>query len=94
MKILVLGEHANGKVKDSTLATLGAAAKLGGEAHLLLIGSDAAAAAEDARTIAGVGKVHVAADAALDHELAESVAPLVATITGSNTIGTPNPESR
>ena len=29
MKILVLGEHAHGKVKDSTLATLGAAAKLG-----------------------------------------------------------------
>jgi electron transfer flavoprotein alpha subunit len=78
MKILVLGEHNNGKVKDSTLATLGAAAKLGGEAHLLLIGSDAAAAAEDAKTIAGIGKVHVAADAGLDHELAESVAPLVA----------------
>jgi electron transfer flavoprotein alpha subunit len=78
MKILVLGEHHNGRVKDSTLATLGAAAKLGGEAHLLLIGSDAAAAAEDARTIAGIGKVHVAADPALDHELAESVAPLVA----------------
>jgi electron transfer flavoprotein alpha subunit len=78
MKILVLGEHNNGKVKDSTLATLGAAAKLGGEAHLLLIGSDAAAAAEDAKTIAGVGKVHFAADAGLDHELAESVAPLVA----------------
>ncbi|GAA4007931.1 FAD-binding protein [Sphingomonas swuensis] len=78
MKILVLGEHANGKVKDSTLATLGAAAKLGGEAHLLLIGSDAATAAEDAKTIAGIGKVHVAADAGLDHELAESVAPLVA----------------
>jgi electron transfer flavoprotein alpha subunit len=78
MKILVLGEHNNGKVKDSTLATLGAAASLGGEAHLLLVGSEAAAAAEDAKTIAGVGKVHVAADAGLDHELAESVAPLVA----------------
>jgi electron transfer flavoprotein alpha subunit len=78
MKILVLGEHHNGKVKDSTLATLGAAAKLGGDVHLLLIGSDAASAAADAQSIAGVAKVHVAADAALDHELAESVAPLVA----------------
>jgi electron transfer flavoprotein alpha subunit len=78
MKILVLGEHHNGKVKDSTLATLGAAAKLGGDVHLLLIGSDAASAAADAQTIAGVAKVHVAADPALDHELAESVAPLVA----------------
>ncbi|MFM5916172.1 MAG: electron transfer flavoprotein subunit alpha/FixB family protein [Novosphingobium sp.] len=86
MKILVLGEHAGGKVKDSTLATLGAAAKLGGEAHLLLVGADAAAAAEDAKTIAGIGKVHVAADAGLDHELAESVAPLVAKLMESHDV--------
>ena len=78
MKILVLGEHHHGKVKDSTLATLGAAAKLGGETSLLLIGSDASGAAQDAQTIAGVAKVLVAADAALDHELAETVAPLLA----------------
>ncbi|WP_300973571.1 FAD-binding protein [Sphingomonas sp. LHG3406-1] len=77
MKILVLGEHAHGKVKDSTLATLGAAAKLGGEAHLLLIGSEAQGAAADAQAIGGVSKVLVAADGALDHELAESVAPLL-----------------
>lgn len=77
MKILVLGEHANGKVKDSTLATLGAAAKLGGETDLLLIGSDAAGAADDAKSIGGVAKVLVAADGALDHELAETVAPLL-----------------
>ena len=78
MNILVLGEHHDGKVKDSTLATLGAAAKLGGETHLLLVGPDAGTAAEDAKTIAGVGKVLVAADAGLDHELAEAVAPLLA----------------
>jgi electron transfer flavoprotein alpha subunit len=77
MKILVLGEHHGGKVKDSTLATLGAAAQLGGETDLLLIGSEAAGAASDAQTIAGVSKVLVAADSALDHELAESVAPLL-----------------
>ena len=78
MKILVLGEHHNGKVKDSTLATLGAAAKLGGETDLLLIGSDASGAAADAQGIGGVAKVLVAADSVLDHELAESVAPLLA----------------
>jgi electron transfer flavoprotein alpha subunit len=77
MKILVLGEHNNGKVKDSTLATLGAAAKLGGETDLLLIGSEASGVAADAQSIAGVAKVLVASDAALDHELAESVAPLL-----------------
>ncbi len=78
MKILVLGEHHNGKVKDSTLATLGAAAKLGGETDLLLIGSEAQGASADAADIAGVSRVLVAADAALDHELAEAAAPLLA----------------
>lgn len=78
MKILVLGEHHNGKIKDSTLATLGAAAKLGGETNLLLIGSNAQGASADAASIAGVSKVLVAADTGLDHELAEAAAPLLA----------------
>lgn len=78
MKILVLGEHHDGKVKDSTLATLGAAASLGGEVDLILTDSGAPAAADDAKSIAGVSKVLIAADSALDHELAEAVAPLLA----------------
>ena len=78
MKVLVLGEHTHGKVKDSTLATLGAAAKFGGETHLILLGSDADGASADGASIEGVAKVLVAADPALDHELAESVAPLLA----------------
>ncbi|CAA9488900.1 MAG: Electron transfer flavoprotein, alpha subunit [uncultured Sphingomonas sp.] len=78
MKVLVLGEYSGGKVKDSTLATLGAAAKFGGDVDLLLIGPDAAGATEDAKSIAGVSQVLVAADPALDHELAEAVAPLLA----------------
>ena len=78
MKVLVLGEHSGGKVKDSTLATLGAAAKFGGDVDLLLIGPDAPGAADDAKSIAGISRVLVATDPALDHELAEAVAPLLA----------------
>jgi electron transfer flavoprotein alpha subunit len=78
MKVLVLGEHHDGKVKDSTLATLGAATRFGGDVDLLLVGPQAQGASADAATIAGVSKVLVAGDAALEHELAEAVAPLLA----------------
>ena len=77
MKVLGLGEHIHGKIKDSTLATLGAAAQFGGDVDVLLIGPEAAGAGADAASIAGVSKVLIAADAGLEHELAESVAPLL-----------------
>ena len=76
MKTLVWVEHDNKAVKDATLATVTAASKLG-EVHLLVAGSGCQAVADAAAKIAGVGKVHVADDAALGHALAENVAPLV-----------------
>jgi electron transfer flavoprotein alpha subunit len=77
MKTLVLVEHDNRHLKDATLATVTAAAKLG-EVHLLVAGKGCRAVAEAAAKIAGVGKVHLADDAAYEHQLAENVAPLVA----------------
>ena len=77
MKTLVLVEHEGGQLKDATLSTVTAAAKLG-DVHLLVAGSDIDAVAGQAAKIAGVGKVHVADDAAYDHGLAENIAPLVA----------------
>ncbi|HVQ07088.1 MAG TPA: electron transfer flavoprotein subunit alpha/FixB family protein [Allosphingosinicella sp.] len=79
MKTLVLVEHEGGKVKDATLAAVTAASKLG-EVHLLVAGESVAGVAEAAAKIAGVGKVHVADDAAYGHNLAENVAPLVAAL--------------
>jgi electron transfer flavoprotein alpha subunit len=81
MKILVLVEHDNKSVKDATLATVTAASKLG-EVHLLVAGSGCRAVAEEAAKIAGVGKVHLADNAAYEHMLAENVAPLVAGLMG------------
>lgn len=83
MKTLVWVEHEDGQVKDSTLATVGAAAKLG-EVHLLVTGSNVDQAAQAAAQIAGVGKVHVADDPAFEHALAENVAPLVARLMDSH----------
>src|SRR3569623_1780755 len=79
MKTLVLVEHDNQHLKDATLATVTAAAKLG-EVQLLVAGKGCRAVAEAAAKIAGVSKVHLADDAAYEHQLAENVAPLVAAL--------------
>src|SRR3546814_10388267 len=77
MKTRVWVEHEGGELKDATLAAVTAASKLG-EVHLLVAGQDVGGVAEQAAKIAGVGKVHVADDAAYAHGLAENVAPLIA----------------
>ena len=76
MTTLVWVEHDGSTVKDATLSAVTAAAKLG-EVHLLVAGQGVGAIADAAAKIAGVGKVHVADDAAYAHALAENVAPLV-----------------
>lgn len=77
MSVLVLVEHDGKSVKDATLATVTAAAKLG-DVHALVAGNNVGGVAEAAAKIAGVAKV-LAADAPhLDHELAENVAPFAA----------------
>ncbi|AHE55977.1 electron transfer flavoprotein subunit alpha/FixB family protein [Sphingomonas sanxanigenens] len=76
MKTLVWVEHEGGAVKDATLSAVTAAAQLG-EVHLLVAGEGVGGVAEAAAAIAGVGKVHVADDAAYAHALAENVAPLI-----------------
>ncbi|NBB25467.1 electron transfer flavoprotein subunit alpha/FixB family protein [Porphyrobacter sp. SLTP] len=81
MKTLVLVEHDNTKVHDATLAVVTAASKLG-EVHLLVAGHNCGSVAEAAAKIAGVGKVHVADDAAYANGLAENVAPLAAELMG------------
>jgi len=83
MKTLVWVEHDGKAVKDATLAVVTAALKLG-EVHLLVAGSGVDAVAKEAAQIAGVGKVHVADNAAFDHNLPENVAPLVAELMASH----------
>ena len=66
MKTLVWVEHDGAAVKDATLSAVTAASKLG-EVHLLVAGLGVGAVADAAAKIAGVGKVHVADDAAYAH---------------------------
>ena len=81
MKTLVWVEHDGKVVKDATLAVVTAASKLG-EVHLLVAGQGVDGVAAEAAKIAGVGKVHVADDAAFAHALAENVAPLIVELMG------------
>ncbi|QPC98637.1 electron transfer flavoprotein subunit alpha/FixB family protein [Qipengyuania soli] len=81
MKTLVWVEHDNAHMKDATLAAVTAASKLG-DVHLLVAGKGCRGVAEEAAKVAGVGKVHVADDAAYEHALAENVAPLVVDLMG------------
>lgn len=77
MSVLVLAEHDNSAVSPSTLHTVTAARDIGGDIHVLVAGAGCGAAAEAAAKIDGVAKILVADDAALDHQLAEAVAPVI-----------------
>ncbi len=79
MKTLVLVEHDNKTMKDATLAVVTAASQLG-EVHALVLGSGCAAVGEQVAKVAGISTVHVADDAALEHQLAENAAPLIASL--------------
>ena len=83
MKTLVYVEHEGGQVKDATLAAVTAAAKLG-EVHALVCGHNVGPVADAAAKIAGIGRVHVADAAHLDHGLAEAVAPVAASLMESH----------
>ena len=80
-KTLVWVEHDNASVKDATLAAVTAASQLG-EVHLIVAGTGYAAVADEAAKIAGVGKVHLADNAAYKDALAENVAPLIVELMG------------
>src|SRR5690606_1949082 len=83
MTILVIAEHDNAELKGATLNTIAAAAKIGGDIHVLVAGSGAQGVADQAAQAAGVAKVLLADGAALAEGLAENVAAQVLEIAGS-----------
>jgi electron transfer flavoprotein alpha subunit len=60
MPALVIAEHDNAKLKPGTANAVTAAAKMGGEVHVLVAGQGCAAAAAQAAALSGVTKVLVA----------------------------------
>src|SRR6204780_1346861 len=80
MTILVIAEHDNASLKASTLNTVAAATKIGGDVHVLVAGHNAQGAADAAAKIAGVAKVLLADAPQLEAGLAENVEATVLTI--------------
>ena len=72
--ILVLAEHDHATVKPATHHAVAAAAKLGGDVHVLVAGHGAEGAAKGAAAIAGVAKVLHADAAHLAQPTAENLA--------------------
>jgi electron transfer flavoprotein alpha subunit len=83
MAALVIAEHDNHAVKGGTLNAVTAAAKCGGDVHVLVAGSGCGDAAKAAAAIAGVSKVLVADAPHLAEQLAEAVAEQVLAVAGA-----------
>jgi electron transfer flavoprotein alpha subunit len=83
MTSLVIAEHDNASIKGATLNTVTAAAKCGGDVHVLVAGHNAGEAAKAAGQIAGVAKVIHVEGEHLAHGLAENMAAQVLAIAGA-----------
>ncbi|MBK7024428.1 MAG: electron transfer flavoprotein subunit alpha/FixB family protein [Sulfuritalea sp.] len=77
MALLVIAEHDNAVLKAATLNAVTAAAKIGGEIHLLVAGANCGSVAEQAAKVAGVSKVKVADAAHYGDQTAENLAALI-----------------
>jgi electron transfer flavoprotein alpha subunit len=78
MSILVIAEHDNNSLRQSTLNVVAAAKAVGGDVDVLVAGENVGGVAEAAARIAGINKVLVADNAAYGHFLGENLAELVA----------------
>ena len=77
MSILVITEHDNKQIKETTLNAITAANSLGETVDLLVAGFDCEAVAINAAKISGVTKVRIANSKSYENQLAENIAPLI-----------------
>ena len=80
MTILVIAEHDNQALKGSTLNTIAAAAAIGGDIDVLVVGHNCAAVATECAAVAGVTRVMVADAAHHAEQSAENLAALVVSL--------------
>lgn len=78
MKILVIAEHDNQRLKLATHHTLTAAQKVAQEIVVMVVGANCAQVSEEAAQLNGVTKVLIADHECYAHQLAENTASLIA----------------
>lgn len=77
MKILLIAEHDNKKLKSSNYHTLNAIQALGGEVDVMVIGYECNAVVKEAKTLPNVRQIVVADAKEYEHHLAENMADLI-----------------
>ena len=77
MTTLLVAEHTNHALKETSLHTLTAALELGEPVDVLVAGDNCAAVEEQAAQLAGVARVRLAQNSAYQHPLSEQLAALV-----------------
>ncbi|MEQ8404045.1 MAG: FAD-binding protein [Oceanicaulis sp.] len=82
MSVLVIADHDNTTLNDSTRAAITAAKGIGGDIHVLVAGKECGAVAEAASKLEGAAKVLHAESDALEKWLAEAMETLVVSIAG------------
>jgi len=80
MTSLVLADHDNTSLKDTTNKVVTAAGALGGDVHVLVAGAGCGGVAEAAAKISGVTKVLLADAPQYAHQLAEPLAALMVSL--------------
>ncbi len=82
-KILVVAQHADGKLNGGVAKAVACAQKVGGEIEVLVLAKDGASVAAEAAKLEGVTKVLQLDNAANDHNIAAVIAPQVADLAKS-----------
>jgi electron transfer flavoprotein alpha subunit len=82
MPTLLLAEHDNNTLRDTTAKALTAAKQLGSDVHVLVAGQGCKTVADSAVKLEGVSKVLLADAAVYAHMLAEPVAALIISLAG------------
>ena len=77
-KILIVAEHANGKLGVGTAKAVACAQKIGGDVEVAVFAADGAAVAAEAAKVAGVARVLQVDNAANANPLAAVLAPQIA----------------